>query len=428
MRILSADGAPVKNSNQSLYTAPTEKYFPRDNDFTDHVAPTLTGAEAKLYDEIVRLCDRTTGYCPYNELSLACKAKLGYSTVRAAVPVLEACGLVAKRPQRKYFGVDTMGREQWHDEGNHFQVLAKECWIIFPKAPRKPRNGPRPEVSPEDLAPRTLAEIKQEAAKIKLETANFQQMRAKNKRSKQDLSFKTSSQDKQQPRAKKSRAAATPDVAVVDEQSSQSTQSEVVCVQLDARVLVEPNFPEFPDSSIGEKTPTEVFRNSPENTLLAELIAAKVSPSVAADLVRECKPAIIRQQLDCLPYRDAKNPGAMLAKSIREGWGAPPKYLQAQQAQERAVVAAQRDKAQVLEIDEAKRSEAQKREKLAQGEDEAARLDADFEALPQMKREAIEREVDKQLSFLMPELRKRPIARIPVRRNVQKVWAAEAQK
>ena len=72
-----------------------------------------------------------------------------------------------------------------------------------------------------------------------------------------------------------------------------------------------------------------------------QLVDAGVSRKTALELL-EAYPAECEQQLEYLPYRDARDPGAVLVKSIREGWSAPPAWTQAQEEKKKAARAQQR--------------------------------------------------------------------------------------
>ena len=53
-------------------------------------------------------------------------------------------------------------------------------------------------------------------------------------------------------------------------------------------------------------------------------------------------PEACEWQLAYLPYREARDPGAVLVKSIREGWSAPPAWTQAQEEKQKAAREEQR--------------------------------------------------------------------------------------
>jgi len=81
----------------------------------------------------------------------------------------------------------------------------------------------------------------------------------------------------------------------------------------------------------------EVKRSSgkKERELLERLRDRGVSEPMAVDMVRSFPAERIRRQLRMLPYRDARDPAAMLVKAIREDWDAPAAYKAA--LRERAI-------------------------------------------------------------------------------------------
>ncbi|MGV3719884.1 MAG: replication initiator protein A, partial [Actinomycetota bacterium] len=90
--------------------------------------------------------------------------------------------------------------------------------------------------------------------------------------------------------------------------------------------------------------------------LAQELITAGVSRATAVELA-QADPEECRLQLSYLSHREARDPGAVLTKAIREGWSAPVGYLEAQQralkarkAQQKAEIAVQ--SASAAEADE----------------------------------------------------------------------------
>jgi DNA-binding transcriptional regulator YhcF (GntR family) len=65
--------------------------------------------------------------------------------------------------------------------------------------------------------------------------------------------------------------------------------------------------------------------------LLAQLQALNVHADIASELV-QTQANEVEQQLKYLPYRDAKNPAAVLVKSVKQNWEAPPAYPTPQSA------------------------------------------------------------------------------------------------
>jgi hypothetical protein len=92
-----------------------------------------------------------------------------------------------------------------------------------------------------------------------------------------------------------------------------------------------------------------------------------------ADLLARQAPEECAVQLTYLPFRDARNPGAVLVKSIREGWGAPPAWVEAQKQQERAAKRQQR--------------QASSRDKLGQTAEREREFQSWFAALPDEERD-----------------------------------------
>lgn len=87
-------------------------------------------------------------------------------------------------------------------------------------------------------------------------------------------------------------------------------------------------------------------------------------------------PSECERQLEFLPYRGARDPGALLTKAIREGWAAPPAWLEQKTRQQKAQQA------------EVKRLEA-KAQTERQATQEAS-FDVYWEALDPKAREAVE--------------------------------------
>lgn len=81
--------------------------------------------------------------------------------------------------------------------------------------------------------------------------------------------------------------------------------------------------------------------------LAQRLMDCGVSRQAALELAGR-DPEGCRLQLEYLPYREARDPGAVLTKAIREGWSAPVSYLEQQaRAQKSAEAARKRSQAEV---------------------------------------------------------------------------------
>jgi hypothetical protein len=94
---------------------------------------------------------------------------------------------------------------------------------------------------------------------------------------------------------------------------------------------------------------------------LLELLRSQgVSEPMAVDMVRSYPAERIRKQVEMLPYRDARDPAAMLVKAIREDWNAPSAYRAALREK-----AAKREREEAQSTDEAKQRARQRRIKEA---------------------------------------------------------------
>lgn len=109
--------------------------------------------------------------------------------------------------------------------------------------------------------------------------------------------------------------------------------------------------------------------------LAQRLIDCGVSRQAALDLSAQ-DPDGCSQQLQYLPYRDARDPGAVLTKAIREGWSAPVSYLEQQTRARKAEEAAR------------KRSEAELR--AAEVVTQESGFDRHWETLPPARRRELE--------------------------------------
>ncbi len=100
--------------------------------------------------------------------------------------------------------------------------------------------------------------------------------------------------------------------------------------------------PVSPDAATS--APVTITVASPE--LIAALTACGVSRQTAAELASD-QPDECRRQLEFISHREARDPGALLVKAIREGWSAPPRWTETQAEEKRAEAA--RRKARTVE-------------------------------------------------------------------------------
>jgi hypothetical protein len=140
----------------------------------------------------------------------------------------------------------------------------------------------------------------------------------------------------------------------------------------------------LPASEAGGPAPAAVtsITPAPGSPLAQRLMEAGVSRQAAQELAGTGPEECLRQ-LDYLPFREARDPGAVLAKSIREGWSAPPGWTQAQQ-ERKAVEQTRRKRAEG----------AAQAEQRASAEAEFERW---WEALPEARRAAVLEEAAAEL-------------------------------
>ncbi len=178
-------------------------------------------------------------------------------------------------------------------------------------------------------------------------------------------------------------APATPEPAVVVSLSDEPTATA-------ASTCSEPN----PSKSTGlESNPSK----KPDSSLLVRLTAIGVAAKVAADLVQTEPHGVIAEQIEALPDRNPKNPGALLSKCIRENLPLPPAFITRKEAEKRA--ANQRDES-IAERAATARQKATEAAKMAQADLTGEELDGQLTTLSPDKREAIERQAVQRLGVL----------------------------
>lgn len=107
-------------------------------------------------------------------------------------------------------------------------------------------------------------------------------------------------------------------------------------IQTDTLKTTTPTAPS-PESVASKEDSVVVFdsKKSNPNPIIEEMVAVSVTKKDATQLLTEFGEAACRHQLDCLQYRDARNKGVMLVRSIREDWSDPDGYTEAKQAEAR---------------------------------------------------------------------------------------------
>ncbi|MCD6360661.1 MAG: replication initiator protein A [Armatimonadetes bacterium] len=131
--------------------------------------------------------------------------------------------------------------------------------------------------------------------------------------------------------------------------------------------------------------------------LAQELVAAGVTPAVAAELVAEHGEEA-RVQLKYLPFRAPRDPAAMLVEAIRGRWEPPASYLQARK--ENLAQQAEQE-AQQQRLQEARRKH------LAEVIEQQA-ADAVFSELPRRARDKLKRTAEEEVAASSPVLAANP--------------------
>jgi len=124
------------------------------------------------------------------------------------------------------------------------------------------------------------------------------------------------------------------------------------------------------------------------------LLAAGVSGSIASELLEKHPTERITRQIQMLPYRNAKEPAAMLIKAIKEDWAAPAAYM-----------ARKREEAERKARAEAEARAEQRREAWRKRVEEAkAKLSpAELEEIIRAAKEKVSREMSGVLHGKAPE-------------------------
>jgi plasmid replication initiation protein len=128
---------------------------------------------------------------------------------------------------------------------------------------------------------------------------------------------------------------------------------------------------------------------------LNALVENGVTIKTAIDLIQIHSISDIWAQLAYLPYRSARNPGAVLVQSIRESWAAPAAYLEHERERQRAEQAGKAAAEQAVR-------ENQERSQRALYKNVVQQILAELE---DWEREAVEREVDEALDANFAYLR-----------------------
>ncbi len=143
-----------------------------------------------------------------------------------------------------------------------------------------------------------------------------------------------------------------------------------------------------PSRSVSEPASTD---------LLQRMLDLNVSPEVARQLVAGTSEEELRLHLDCLEDREPRDRAATFVKAVREAWQVPAKYLERQEAQERAERARVEKETQKARAAQERDSTALKR---ASQEEESAQLDASYAELDEKNRQKVDEEAVSRLGVL----------------------------
>jgi hypothetical protein len=168
----------------------------------------------------------------------------------------------------------------------------------------------------------------------------------------------------------------------------------------------------------------DIGLSAEQRALLQHMVTIKVSPDVARELLASTPIEALQFQLDCLAERDPRDNAATFVKAVREGWEAPGKYVQRQEAAERAVRAKQHQ-----EASRARKAaeQAVEREKQEVAEQEASQLDVIWEKLDPKTRQRIETEAKERLGVL-GQMGRAQGALLAMRRNLLREMMGNTNK
>lgn len=140
--------------------------------------------------------------------------------------------------------------------------------------------------------------------------------------------------------------------------------------------------------------PGKATQPAPPPSMKERLIQAGVTEEVATRICKNCGEAVISQQLAMLPYREARDPAAVLVKAIAEQWAPPAAYIRAEE---------RRMREDRLREDIERRKREEEREQYAL-ETRKAIQDDYWDSLDQRARTGIEREVERRFAERYPGL------------------------
>lgn len=152
------------------------------------------------------------------------------------------------------------------------------------------------------------------------------------------------------------------------------------------------------------------------NNVMSRILAMKVSPDVARELVTTVPLEKLYFQLDCLTDREPRDRAATFVKAVRQGWEAPGKYAERQELADRAARACQTaDRARARAASQKEEEDA----KQAASDQENLALDAVWKKLDASTQEHIEAEAKNRLGVLGQTGRAKS-ALLAMRRNLMR--------
>lgn len=110
---------------------------------------------------------------------------------------------------------------------------------------------------------------------------------------------------------------------------------------------------ELPEGNQAE----EKVKDTTEGGIIQALVDAGITPAVAEQLIREYPSQVVESQLRALPFRNAREPAAVLIRSIQENWS-PPAGIGAQAKREK------QKKAEIQRQDQEEQEKADRRSKI----------------------------------------------------------------
>jgi hypothetical protein len=190
-----------------------------------------------------------------------------------------------------------------------------------------------------------------------------------------------------------------PYLSAVPAQAGKAQQPEAKSAALpEPEVLFEPTQePEIePETFLvydgrSETTPEPLTKEQAD--LVNKLVGLNVSRVVALDLVRYFDNEFIKKWTEAIHYTDANDKAAYLVKAIREDWLLPEKWLTSKEQEKKK---AEMEKFKQLE-------EERQREKERKRKEEAEKLNKIYNSLSPDRKEEVDFEAEKRLSFIARE-------------------------